>query len=141
MRWTPGGTSGDIEDRRDDGGGGGGGFPGGGRVGLGGLVVLGLLSLVFGRDFITPFLGGGPAETPASHADPARSQREQPQVQFVSFVLDDAQKTWEGIFPSLGRPYRHAKLVLFRDGVESACGMAESATGPFYCPGDEKIYI
>jgi len=56
-------------------------------------------------------------------------------------VLDDAQRTWEQIFQKQGRAYRHAKVVLFRDAVDSACGMAQSATGPFYCPEDEKIYI
>ncbi len=146
MRWTPGGTSEDIEDRRDDGGSGGGsgGFAGGGGVGIGGLIILGILSLVFGRDFISPFLGGGGGGQPVAAtrpADPARSQKEQPQVEFVSFVLDDAQKTWTRLAPNIGFQYRRAKLVLFRDGVDSACGMAESATGPFYCPGDEKIYI
>jgi predicted metalloprotease len=59
-------------------------------------------------------------------------------VDFVSFVLDDAQNTWQQI---LGSRYRHAKLVLFRDEIQSACGMAESATGPFYCPADERVYI
>jgi predicted metalloprotease len=59
-------------------------------------------------------------------------------VSFVSFVLDDAQKVWQ---QQLGTSYRPAKLVLFRDAVQSACGFAESATGPFYCPGDEKVYI
>ena len=63
-------------------------------------------------------------------------------MQFVSFVLDDAQSTWDEVLPRQeGKSYRHAKLVLFRDAVDSACGMAESATGPFYCPGDEKVYI
>jgi len=143
MRWTPGGDNEDIEDRRDETGGGsvgGGGF-GGGRVGIGGLIVLGLLSLIFGRDFISPFLGGGSPAPVERRPDPVRSEREKPQKDFVGFVLGDAQKTWEGIFPSLGVPYRHAKLVLFRDAVDTACGGAESATGPFYCPGDEKVYI
>jgi uncharacterized protein len=63
-------------------------------------------------------------------------------VQFVSFVLDDTQKTWDQILPQqAGMPYRHAKLVLFRNYTQSGCGGAESATGPFYCPGDEKVYI
>jgi len=63
-------------------------------------------------------------------------------VQFVSFVLDDTQKTWEQVLPQqAGTPYRHAKLVLFRDYTQSGCGGAESATGPFYCPADEKVYI
>ena len=82
---------------------------------------------------------GSPA---MSQPDPARDQQEQPTVQFISFVLDDAQKTWEQILPQqAGRPYRHAKLVLFRNYTQSGCGGAESATGPFYCPEDEKVYI
>jgi uncharacterized protein len=63
-------------------------------------------------------------------------------VQFISFVLDDTQKTWDQILPQqAGTPYRHAKLVLFRDYTQSGCGGAESTTGPFYCPADEKVYI
>jgi hypothetical protein len=63
-------------------------------------------------------------------------------VQFVSFVLDDVQRTWENLLPAqTGKPYHHAKLVLFRDEVASACGLAQSSTGPFYCPEDEKVYI
>jgi hypothetical protein len=62
-------------------------------------------------------------------------------VQFVTFVLNDSQNTWSQILPSQGVQYRHAKLVLFRDSIDSACGLAQSATGPFYCPGDEKVYI
>jgi len=63
-------------------------------------------------------------------------------VQFVSFVLDDTQKTWEQLLPQqAGVSYRHAKLVLFRNSTASGCGGAESATGPFYCPADEKVYI
>jgi hypothetical protein len=72
----------------------------------------------------------------------ARDQAEKPLVQFVSFVLDDTQKTWTTILPQqTNRPYRHAKLVLFRDSIQSGCGGAQSATGPFYCPQDEKVYI
>jgi uncharacterized protein len=56
-------------------------------------------------------------------------------------VLDDAQSTWERLFQARGRTYEHAKLVLFRDAIRSACGFAESASGPFYCPGDERVYI
>ena len=143
MRWTPGGESQDIEDRRDEGGGGFGGF-GGRGASLGGLLVLGVLSLVFGRDFITPFLGtgGGTAMAPRSTANPARTAAERTEVQFVSFVLDDAQSTWSTILSEQARvPYRHAKLVLFRDAIGSACGFAEAASGPFYCPEDEKVYL
>ena len=59
----------------------------------------------------------------------------------ISFVLDDAQKTWTQIFQTHGTPYRHAKLVLFRNATYSGCGTAQASTGPFYCPQDEKIYI
>lgn len=145
MRWTPGGTSDDIEDRRDESGGGGGGFGFGGmRLGLGGLVILFVLSLIFKQNFFTLLGGGGTPSGPAvaSRPDTARDEAEKPLVQFVSFVLDDTQKTWEQLLPEqAGMPYRHAKLVLFRDYTQSGCGGAQAATGPFYCPADEKVYI
>ena len=146
MKWTPGGESPDIEDRRDEGGGGGGGFQFGGmHLGIGGALILLVLSLVFKQNFFA-LLGGGGGGSPnapvARQPNSARDQQDQPLVQFVSFVLDDTQKTWEEILPQqAGRPYRHAKLVLFRNYTQSGCGGAESATGPFYCPQDEKVYI
>jgi len=139
MRWTPGGVSGDIEDRRSEGG-----SPiRGSHLGLGGTILLLLLSLIFKRDLVSLFSGAtdvGPAQNQASRTveDPAEANL----VQFVSFVLDDNQKTWERLLPKQGGiPYRHAKLVLFRDATDSSCGLAQSATGPFYCPADEKVYI
>src|ERR1700720_3294052 len=147
MRWTPGGTSDDIDDRRDQedgsGGGGGSGF-GGMHIGLGGVVVLFILSLVFKQDFFALLAGGGtaPVATTVHRPNPARDEAEKPLVQFVSFVLDDTQKTWEQLLPQqAGVPYRHARLVLFRNHTQSGCGGAESATGPFYCPADERVYI
>jgi uncharacterized protein len=143
MRWTPGGASGDIEDRRDQTGGGGGGF-GGMKLGLGGILVLFVLSLIFKQNFFA-LLGGGsasPGPAAVSQPNPAKDESEKPLVQFVSFVLDDTQKTWDELLPEQANtPYRHAKLVLFRDYTQSGCGGAESATGPFYCPADEKVYI
>ncbi len=141
MRWTPGGVSGDIEDRRDEGGGGGFGF-GGRHIGIGGFLVLLVLSFVFKRNLFT-LLDTGSAGTgnTASQPDRARDAKEEPTVEFVSFVLDDAQNTWAKILPEQGVPYRHAKLVLFRDATSSGCGSARAATGPFYCPTDEKVYI
>jgi uncharacterized protein len=143
MRWTPGGRSDDIEDDRDQSGGGGGGFNFGGvHIGIVGFLVLLVLSLVFKRNFLSlAGLGGVSSPTPISQPDTARDQREEPLVQFVSFVLDDTQKTWAQILSQQSVPYRHAKLVLFRDRINSACGLAQSASGPFYCPGDEKVYI
>ena len=140
MRWTPGGSSDDVEDRRSESGG---GFrPGGIHLGLGGIVILFILSLVFKRDFLSLVSTGSmDTGTTAAQSDPARDQQEQPLVQFVTFVLNDTQNTWSQILPQQGVPYRHAKLVLFRDAYDSACGMAQSATGPFYCPEDEKVYI
>ncbi len=140
MRWTPGGMSGDIEDRRGQG-------PGGFRpahIGLGGILLLLLLSVLFHRDFLSLF-SGGPATAPAGN-EASRSVEQGPAeaklVQFISFVLDDVQNTWDRLLPQeAGIPYRHAKLVLFRNVTQSACGLAQSATGPFYCPADEKVYI
>src|SRR5690349_22624007 len=143
MRWTPGGESQDIEDRRDEGGGGGGFQFGGLHIGIGGALILLVLSLVFKTNLFSLLGGGlGDSGTTVSQPDPARDAAEQPMVEFVSFVLDDTQNTWARLLPQqAGVNYRHAKLVLFRDYTQSGCGGAQSATGPFYCPEDEKVYI
>jgi predicted metalloprotease len=137
MRWTPGGRSDNVEDRRGEGG----GFGGLRRVGLGGIVVLLVLSVVFRRDLLTPFLSGGGGGTPNPEATAEANAAEEPVVQFVSFVLDDAQATWTKVLPTMGKQYEPAKLVLFRDAINSACGFTEAATGPFYCPLDQRVYI
>jgi uncharacterized protein len=146
MRWTPGGESQDVEDRRDESGGdGGGGFQFGGmHIGIGGAILLLVLSLIFKQNFFALLGGGSVNSVPAtsSHPDTARDAAEQALVQFVSFVLDDTQNAWTQLLPQqANKPYHHAKLVLFRNYTQSGCGGAESATGPFYCPGDEKVYI
>ena len=147
MRWTPGGTSDDIEDRRDDSGGGFGGFGGGGfggvHLGIGGTILLLILSFVFRTNLFSLLSGGGaPTHSVRTVPDRARDGREQTEVQFISFVLDDVQHTWEKLLPAqTGVNYHHAKLVLFRDATQSGCGVAQSATGPFYCPADERVYI
>jgi predicted metalloprotease len=107
------------------------------------MLILLVLSVVFKRDFFS-LIGQGQSVMPStstSQPNPEQDRREEPLVQFVSFVLDDTQRTWEQILPQQGVPYRHAKLVLFRDATTSGCGTAESTTGPFYCPQDEKVYI
>jgi len=138
MRWIPGGTSDDIEDRRDSSGGGGFGGFGGIHLGIGGTLFLLILSFLFRQNLFTLF---SPSPQTVSTPDRARDQAEAPTVQFVSFVLDDVQHTWDQVLPKEGRSYRHAKLVLFRDSFDSACGTAQAATGPFYCPVDEKVYL
>jgi uncharacterized protein len=140
MRWTPGGRSKDLEDRRGSSGGMG-GLGGGMRIGLGGAAVLLVLSLVFKQDFFAMLGADGTTGEAAAPAPVTGTPEEEKQVQFVSFVLDDAQSTWERLFQERGQTYQHAKLVLFRDAIQSACGFAQTATGPFYCPGDQKVYI
>jgi hypothetical protein len=143
VRLGDGGRSSDLEDRRGESGGGGfggGGF-GGRHIGLGGLAILLVLSLVFKQNFFALLGGSGGGGTTDAPAAPVNDAAEEPEVRFVSRVLDDAQGTWTEILPKSGAQYRHAHLVLFRDRIESACGSAQSATGPFYCPGDEKVYI
>jgi hypothetical protein len=92
-------------------------------------------------------LGGGGGGVPVTHVSRPPNAASEPatektEVELVSFVLDDVQHTWEKLMPAQAHvPYRHAKLVLFRNSIRSACGMAQSATGPFYCPADEKVYL
>jgi predicted metalloprotease len=106
------------------------------------MIVLLILSIIFKRDFFSLLsTGGSGSDTTISQPDPVRDERERPLVDFVTFVLNDTQTTWTQILSAQNVDYRHAKLVLFRDVIDSACGMAESATGPFYCPEDEKVYI
>jgi uncharacterized protein len=143
MRWSPGGRSRNLEDQRGASPGGGfrGGGGGGKRIGLGGLVVLLVLSVIFKKDLVSDMgglAGGGlPAEAPAGPPAALQDSIEEPMVQFMSSVLDSAQIGWSRQLQG----YQDAKLVLFRDAVNSACGFAEAATGPFYCPGDQKVYI
>jgi predicted metalloprotease len=141
MKWTPGGMSKDVEDRRGETGGGSGLGGGRLRLGLGGVLVVLVLSLIF-RQNLFQFLetGGAPGIAP-SGAPAAATPQEDTLSQFVSFVLDTAQVTWARTLSARGVAYQEAHLVLFRDGIESACGFAETATGPFYCPADHKVYI
>jgi predicted metalloprotease len=118
----------------------------GGGIGLGGAVILLVLSLLFGQNFfalldgggeLTPLPGGGVPSAPGRKAGPAEEQA----ADFMSFVLDDVQNTWVREFTRLGREYERAKLVLFTDAIRSGCGAADAAAGPFYCPEDQKVYI
>lgn len=110
-------------------------------IGLGGVLLLLAASWFFGQDLITPVLQqtaavqdeSVPPGTPPTQTTPEEEER----VDFVSFVLDDLQETWARVLPG----YEPAKLVLFRGAIRSACGAAQSAMGPFYCPLDRKVYI
>jgi predicted metalloprotease len=128
MRYDTGHESANVEDRR---GTGGSGLAIGG-MGIGGTIIVGLLSVLFGRNLFTSSSsstrGPNPADDEAKH--------------FVAFVLDDAQAIWAKELPAQARTrYREAKLILFDDPIRTACGTAESAIGPFYCPSDENVYI
>ena len=134
MRWTPGGRSPNLEDRRSAGGMGKG-------LGIGGTVVVLALSLIFGRNLFTDLgvePGVGVASAPMTAAD---SAAEEEQVRFITFVLDDVQSVWAKALPRNAAVYRPARLVLFRNSTESGCGPAQSVMGPFYCPVDEKVYL
>src|SRR6476620_2089614 len=135
MRWTPGGRSPNLEDRRSAGGGMGRG------LGIGGTVVVLALSLIFGRDLFTVVgvePASGAASAPMTRADSAAQETE---VQFVSFLLDDVQNTWAKVLPQYGGRFHPARLVLFRNSTQSGCGPAQSVMGPFYCPVDERVYL
>ena len=140
-----------IEDRRGQGGGGF-GFPGGGLgfggrgMSLGTLVVVAVVALVFGINPMT-LLGGGPVAPsnqqigqPQQPADSARPASETDR--FVAKVLRTTERSWETIFTNeIGQPYQPPRLVPFTGNVQSACGAAQSAMGPFYCPADGKVYL
>jgi uncharacterized protein len=144
MRWTPGGVSGDIEDRRGAGGGGF-SFGRGPQVGCGGAIILIVLSLLTGQNFFALFDGSGgsgPAPAgPTSTAPVQQTPEEQQRVEFISDVLDDVQNTWTTVLQQEGVRYERSRLVLFRDITQTACGTGQAASGPFYCPGDQKVYV
>ncbi|WP_264777359.1 KPN_02809 family neutral zinc metallopeptidase [Deinococcus aetherius] len=136
MDWQnlPGG--GNIEDRR-----GGGGIPGGGIAvgGVGGLIIA-LIAMFFGVDPSAILGGGGSAPTTQTRTQTAPGEQDQA-YQFVDRILGSTNTVWSGIFQQAGRTYTDPTLVLFSNVVQSACGQASSAVGPFYCPLDNKVYL
>lgn len=137
MRWKDRRQSDNIEDRR--GMSGGGKLALGGLGGLGGIVVL-VLALVFGVD-LRQLLGQLPSSGGDVPISRPTNQQEEELRQFVGVVLAETEDAWTDIFRQIGRTYRKPTLVIFNDQVESACGVAGAAVGPFYCPGDQKLYI
>ena len=152
MRWEDGRRSDNVEDRRGQSP----GYSAAGAAPLllrflpamirsktGRLILIAGVLVIFGGklmgiDVLSLLVGGGAATTPQSGEF---SQEEQQQAEFVSVVLADTEDTWQEIFRQQGATYRDPTLVLFSGRVNSACGMASAAVGPFYCPGDQKLYI
>jgi predicted metalloprotease len=138
MRWEDNRESDNVEDRR-----GAGGFGFGGRsVGIGTIVIALIGSYFFGvsPSAIISLLSGGPAQVAQqapAHAPPA----DDPVARFVSVVLADTEDVWGEIFKERGGQYVRPKLVLFSGSTPTACGMGQTAVGPFYCPGDQKVYL
>ncbi len=138
MDWRKGGSSSNIE-MRSGGGGGGRGFGGGGRMGLGGLIVLALIGWIFFKnplallDQSSSQLGGSTQTT--------TTQVDAEQQAFVSAILASTERTWAELFQARGLTYVDPKLDLFNGSVSTACGGATTAVGPFYCPGDQEVYL
>ena len=137
MRWRDGRRSTNIEDRR------GRRIPGGVKGGGIGIILLALVGMYFGIDpALIMNMGQNMQVTPAGSSRTVQpSAKEQQEADFVSVVLADTEDVWSQVFREMGGTYRKPTLVLFTGAVQSACGMAQSAMGPFYCPGDQKVYI
>jgi predicted metalloprotease len=144
MKWEGERQSDNVEDRRG-GGGGGGGFIGGGRsIGIGTVVVAVVAGWIFGINPLTVLglLSGGGGGVPVQQQAPAhRPPADDKSAAFVSTVLANTEDVWMAIFRQSGQTYQQPKLVLFRGATPTACGRGEAAMGPFYCPGDSKVYI
>jgi len=149
MKWEGNRESDNVEDRRDDDGGGGGGgggfgFGGGRSVGIGTIIValIGSYFLGVSPSTLLNLLSGGGAPTQQVQQAPAhRPPASDHLAKFVSTVLADTEDTWTELFRAEGGRYVRPKLVLFSGSTPTACGTGQTATGPFYCPGDQKVYI
>jgi len=146
MLWQKGRRSDNVVE--DDGGGGGGGGPsfGGGRgLGLGGIIIVVIVGLLFGKNpmEILQLLSGSADD---GSGQPAQQQQvapagNDPQTEFVRKVLGSTEDVWTQTFSASGKKFPAPRLVLFHGGVQSACGTASAAMGPFYCPGDRQVYL
>ena len=151
MKWEGNRESSNVEDRRGDGGGGGGGgglggggLLGGRSIGIGTIVVALLGGWAFGINPLTllGMLSGGGAPTAQVQQQPAqRPPADDRMAAFVSTVLADTEDVWKDLFAKSGATYQEPRLVLFRGATQTACGQGQAAMGPFYCPGDQKVYI
>lgn len=151
MRWKVGRRSDNVQDLRGAGGSrrGGGGLPlGGGKLGLGGIAVVVVIGLLLGKNpmemlgMLAEMQGGGggmsmPQQQNEGGAPPADDET----AEFVRVILGETEDAWTPIFQASNLSYEAPKLNLFSGGVDTACGSATSASGPFYCPGDKDVYI
>lgn len=148
MRWRNVRKSRNIEDRRGQRagrrmpGGGGGGM----KIGGGAGIILLLLGLFFGQNLLDPQSSGGsnisvPQLGPQSGGTAPQIRNDDEAGQFIASILGTTEDVWGPLFQAAGQQYQPPNLVLFNDGVNSACGFTSSAAGPFYCPGDSKVYI
>jgi len=141
MKWEGNRESDNVEDGRGSGGGGGGFGIGGKSIGLGTIVIALIGSYFFGIDPSVILGGGGSSAPVAQEAGPAAAPANDRQYKFVSTVLADTEDVWTDIFKANNSTYVKPKLKLFTGRVNTACGTGSSASGPFYCPGDQKVYI
>ena len=143
MRWKGNRQSDNIDDLRGTSGRRGPSLPlGGGKLGLGGIAIALVLSYALGINPMTllgALDGTGMASAPDTSAPGPVATDEQ--TQFVRTVLADTEDVWRTLFAQAGGQYQDPRLVLFRGAVQTACGQGQSATGPFYCPADQKVYI
>ena len=133
MKWKNARQSSNVEDRR-----GNGGVVGGG-IGVGTLVLAAIVYFMGGNPMAVLQGGSAPSSMQSQSARGAGTNDEE--KQFVSAILGSTEDVWKDIFAQRGKTYRPPTLVLFTDRVQSACGLTSSATGPFYCPGDQKLYL
>jgi predicted metalloprotease len=148
VRWKRGGGSGDVIDARGAGGGGGmGGLPipigrAGGGLGIVGLLIyLGISLLGGGSGFGIDNPLSGTSNPAVNRPIPPSQDPDRDLRDFSVYVFHDTQAMWQKTLAADGQDYQHAKLVLFSGGVNTACGSASSAVGPFYCPGDRRVYL
>jgi predicted metalloprotease len=145
MRWEGNRESDNVEDVRGDGGGGGGGFGFGGRsIGIGTLLIALVGSYFLGvspATLLNLLSGGGGPVAVQQQQRPHATDPNDRQAKFVRVVLADTEDTWDELFRQQGAQYVRPKLQLFSGHTQTACGQGLTATGPFYCPGDQKVYI
>ena len=142
MKWEGNRESDNVEDRRDGGGSSGGGF-GGRGLGIGSIAIALVASYFLGVSPMTVLnlLSGGSSAPQTQQVTPHKPPANDHMAKFVATVLADTDDVWKDVFTKGGATYKDPKLVLFRGVTPTACGQGQSAMGPFYCPGDQKVYI